>query len=82
VWRCLINPRTSIAGQGTRRNAPNSLEAIRMERILNEQRHDLYLYEERLLYLERVDRSIPGIEFTLARYIELWQHQIDLKKSA
>lgn len=39
----------------------------------NELRHQYYFEKERTYYLERVDRSIPGIEFTLRRYEELWQ---------
>lgn len=39
----------------------------------NEKRHHYYFNGERTLYLERVDPSIPGIEFTLNRYRELWE---------
>ncbi len=38
----------------------------------NEKRHEYYIREERGLYLERVDRTIEGISFTLNRYAELW----------
>jgi hypothetical protein len=39
----------------------------------NERRHEYYFEKERPFYLERVDRSVPGIEFTLRRYEECWQ---------
>jgi hypothetical protein len=38
----------------------------------NEHRHAYYLRAERNLYLERVDRTIPGVSFLLARYAEAW----------
>jgi hypothetical protein len=38
----------------------------------NEHRHTYYFQKERTLYLERVDRTTPGIDFTLNRYSELW----------
>jgi hypothetical protein len=38
----------------------------------NELRHAFYLEAERKHYLERVDRTLPGLQFTLARYAELW----------
>jgi hypothetical protein len=38
----------------------------------NEERHKYYFLKERPCYLERVDRSLPGIEFTMRRYEELW----------
>jgi hypothetical protein len=38
----------------------------------NEARHVYYLRDERAIYLERVDRTRPGIDFLLARYEELW----------
>src|SRR5688572_11024743 len=48
----------------------------------NEHRHDYYFDKERPFYLERVDRSVPGIEFTLARYAELWQRLSELRRGA
>ncbi len=45
----------------------------------NEGRHDYYIEKERGFYLERVDRSIPGIDFTLRRYAEPWQ-QIEAQR--
>jgi hypothetical protein len=39
----------------------------------NEHRHAYYFGQERVYYLERVDRSLPGLEFTLSRYVELWE---------
>ena len=48
----------------------------------NESRHDYYFDKERPLYLERVDRSVPGIEFTLARYSELWQRLSEMRGGA
>jgi hypothetical protein len=48
----------------------------------NELRHDLYFDEDRPHYLNRVDHSVPGIEFTLARYAELWQRLAELRGSA
>lgn len=38
----------------------------------NEERHRYYLQQERPLYLGRVDKTIPGVDFILARYAELW----------
>lgn len=38
----------------------------------NEHRHVYYFSKERAHYLENVDRSIPGLDFTLSRYAELW----------
>ena len=38
----------------------------------NEHRHAYYFQQERALYLERLDRKTPGIDFTLNRYSELW----------
>lgn len=38
----------------------------------NEQRHLHYFRQEREQYLEHVDRSIPGMDFTLRRYAGLW----------
>lgn len=39
----------------------------------NEHRHIYYLDTEKSLYLERVDRTLPGVDFTLRRYDSLWQ---------
>ena len=39
----------------------------------NEGRHEYYFQQERTLYLERVNRSTPGLDFTLNRYSELWR---------
>lgn len=39
----------------------------------NEHRHACYLGQERCHYLEHIDRSLPGLEFTLSRYAELWE---------
>lgn len=44
----------------------------------NERRHEYYFEKERPFYLERVDRSVPGIEFTLRRYEECWQQLSEL----
>ena len=38
----------------------------------NELRHKYYFEQERDYYLQRIDRTIPDIGFTLARYGELW----------
>jgi hypothetical protein len=40
----------------------------------NKERHLYYFCQERASYLERVDRSLPGLDFTLRRYVELWTH--------
>jgi hypothetical protein len=45
----------------------------------NEHRHEFYLEKERPYYLERLDLSIPGMDFTLRRYEELWQRLTALK---
>lgn len=45
----------------------------------NEHRHDYYFDKERPYYLECVDRSVPDIEFTLARYAELWQRLSEMR---
>lgn len=47
----------------------------------NELRHHYYFGKERPLYLERVDRSVPNIDFTLSRYEELWRKLASLRKS-
>ena len=47
----------------------------------NEQRHIYYFCQERAQYLEHVDRSIPGLEFTLSRYAELWTRLAALNES-
>lgn len=39
----------------------------------NEKRHEYYFDKERTWYLERVDRTVPGVAFTLKRYEELWE---------
>jgi hypothetical protein len=38
----------------------------------NKKRHEYYFDKERAYYLERVDPSIPSLDFTLCRYEELW----------
>ena len=38
----------------------------------NEKRHEYYFDKERAHYLERLDRSIPSMDYTLRRYDELW----------
>ncbi|MEZ0216211.1 MAG: hypothetical protein ACAH89_03700 [Rariglobus sp.] len=38
----------------------------------NEKRHEYYFRQERDTYLQRVDRTLPGVSFTLERYTELW----------
>jgi hypothetical protein len=38
----------------------------------NELRHEYYYEKERTLYLERVDRSITGVEVTLMLFERLW----------
>lgn len=44
----------------------------------NERRHKCYFEKERPYYLERVDRSVPGLDFTLRRYEECWQELREL----
>ena len=41
-------------------------------------RHAHYLDHERMLYPERVDRSVPRVDFTIHRYTELWQELQEL----
>ena len=38
----------------------------------NEKRHLYYFCQERTHYLEHVDQTLPGLDFTLSRYTELW----------
>ena len=45
----------------------------------NEARHVYYLDSERTYYQERVDRSLPGLDFTLARYADLWNRLDELR---
>lgn len=47
----------------------------------NEHRHVYYYDQERALYLEHLDRSIPGLDFTLCRYEELWNRLGQLNKT-
>jgi hypothetical protein len=44
----------------------------------NERRHEYYFERERPCYLEQVDRSVPGLDFTLRRYEECWRELRDL----
>ncbi len=44
----------------------------------NERRHEYYFEKERPCYLERVDRFVPGLDFTLRRYEECWQELREL----
>jgi hypothetical protein len=44
----------------------------------NEARHLYYFNHERTYFLERVDRSLPGMDFILARYVELWKRLIQI----
>ena len=48
----------------------------------NEHRHLYYFCQERTFYLERVDHSVPGLDFTMSRYVELWARLIQLNDSA
>jgi hypothetical protein len=47
----------------------------------NEERHIYYFCQERPHYLEHVDRSIPGLDFTLRRFTELWTSLSELNES-
>src|SRR5262245_19997710 len=47
----------------------------------NEARHTYYFCQERTYYLERVDRSIPGLDFTMRRYAELWVQLMKLNEA-
>ena len=47
----------------------------------NEERHLYYFNKERIYYLERVDRSLPGLDSTLRRYVELWARLIEIIKA-
>src|SRR5687767_15998977 len=38
----------------------------------NEHRHVYYFSQERAHYLERVERSVPGLDYTFRHYEELW----------
>lgn len=46
----------------------------------NEERHSYYFCQERAHYLEAVDRSLPGLDFTLSRYSELWTRLHELNE--
>jgi hypothetical protein len=46
----------------------------------NESRHEYYFDAERHSYLESVDRSMPEVRYTLARYDELWCELEGLRK--
>jgi hypothetical protein len=48
----------------------------------NELRHEYYYEKERTLYLERVDRSITGVEVTLMLFERLWAELGKLRGSA
>ena len=48
----------------------------------NELRHAYYFDKERTSYFEHVDRSMPGIDFTLRRYEELWHELGQLRPTA
>jgi hypothetical protein len=48
----------------------------------NELRHQFYYEQERTLYLERLDREIWGVAFTLGRYEELWKRLGEINESA
>ncbi len=48
----------------------------------NERRHEHYFEKERLYCLDRVDRSVPGLDFTLRRYEECWQELRELAASS
>jgi hypothetical protein len=47
----------------------------------NEERHKYYFEQERDYYLARLDRSIPGLDFTLRRYDELWTRLKQINES-
>ncbi|HZL90562.1 MAG TPA: hypothetical protein VFB96_19500 [Pirellulaceae bacterium] len=47
----------------------------------NEERHLYYFSHERAHYLKHVDRSIPGLDFTLRRYEELWLRLSELSET-
>ena len=44
----------------------------------NEHRHRYYFDKERVHYLESVDQSLPGIEFTIRRYHDVWNRLAQL----
>ena len=48
---------------------------------INEERHLYYFSQERAHYLEHVDHSIPGLDFTLRRYVELWDRLRQLNET-
>lgn len=45
----------------------------------NEARRAYYLDSERTYYQERVDRSLLGLDFTLARYADVWNRLDELR---
>ena len=47
----------------------------------NEKRHEHYFDKERNYYLERLDRTIPNLDYTLRRYDELWAQLKQLNES-
>ncbi len=47
----------------------------------NELRHAYYLDAEREWYLERVDRTLPHVQWLLRRYAELWSELESLKNA-
>jgi hypothetical protein len=47
----------------------------------NEHRHSYYFDSERTFYLERVDRTLPGVDMTLRRYASLWRELEQLRGS-
>jgi len=47
----------------------------------NEERHLYYFCQERTYYLDRIDRSLPGLDFTLRRYVELWTRLSQLNEA-
>lgn len=48
----------------------------------NESRHDYYFSKERTMYLSRVKRDDPEINFAVQRYEELWPELEALKNKA
>ena len=47
----------------------------------NDRRHLYYFNIERTEYLERVDRTLPHVQFLLRRYAELWNGLDSLKST-
>lgn len=47
----------------------------------NEHRHRYYFDQERDYYLERLDRSVPGVDITLRLHDELWTRLEQLNES-